>query len=84
LKPVSNFTSLEEEAHFWDTHDTTEYALEDMDETLEVVGPLKARVEKRRAERRVALVRTRLQNLDAWGEKNKIFSSSNQLQLRPS
>jgi len=57
LKPVPNFKTLEEEANFWDTHDTTEYALEDMDETIEVAGPLKARVEKRRAERLAALLK---------------------------
>jgi hypothetical protein len=46
LKPVPNFKSLEEEAHFWDRHDTTEYDLEDLDETIEVAGSLKARIEK--------------------------------------
>ncbi|NUO79029.1 hypothetical protein HUU05_03055 [candidate division KSB1 bacterium] len=46
LKPVPVFKSLEEEANFWDTHDTTEYELEDLDEPLEIGGPLKARVEK--------------------------------------
>ena len=57
LKPVPNFKSLEEEAHFWDTHDTTEYDLEDLDETIEVAGPLKDRIEKRRAERLAALLK---------------------------
>jgi hypothetical protein len=57
LKPVPNFKSLEEEARFWDTHDTTEYGLEDLDETIEVAGPLKARVEKRRAERLETLLK---------------------------
>jgi len=65
LKPVPNFKSLEEEAHFWDTHDTTEYALEDMDETIEVAGPLKARVEKRRAERLAALLKLEPKHLRA-------------------
>ncbi len=55
LKPVPNFKNLEEEAHFWDTHDTTEYALEDLDETIEAAGPLKASVEKRRVERLAVL-----------------------------
>lgn len=57
LKLVPNFKSLEEEAHFWDTHDSTEYDLEDLDETIEVGGPLKARVEKRRAERLATLLK---------------------------
>ncbi len=57
LKPIPDFKSLEEEAHFWDTHDTTEYAWEDLDETIEVAGPLKASVEKRRAERLAALLK---------------------------
>jgi hypothetical protein len=65
LKPVPNFNSLEEEARFWGTHDTTEYALEDMDETIEVVGPLKARVEKRRAERLAALLKLEPKHLRA-------------------
>ncbi len=65
LKPVPNFKSLEEEAHFWDTHDTTEYALEDLDETIEVAGPLKARVEKRRAERLAALLKLEPKHLRA-------------------
>lgn len=30
LKPIPDFKSLEEEANFWDTHDTTEYAWEDL------------------------------------------------------
>ena len=57
LKTVPNFKSIQEEAHFWDTHDTTEYALEDVEETIEVVGPLKARIEKRRAERLATLLK---------------------------
>jgi len=65
LKPVPNFKSLEEEAHFWDTHDTTEYAWEDIDETIEVGGPLKARVEKRRAERLAALLKLEPKHLRA-------------------
>lgn len=47
FKPVPNFKSLEEEAHFWDVHDTAEYDLENLDETIEVAGPLKTRVEKK-------------------------------------
>jgi hypothetical protein len=65
LKPVPNFKSLEEEANFWDTHDTTEYALDDLDETIEVAGPLKARVEKRRAERLAALLKLEPEQLRA-------------------
>lgn len=57
LKPIPDFKSFEEEANFWDTHDTTEYAWEDLDETIEVGGPLRASVEKRRLERRVALLK---------------------------
>lgn len=25
-KPIPTFSSIEDEAHFWDTHDTTDYA----------------------------------------------------------
>jgi hypothetical protein len=57
LKAVPDFKSIQEEAHFWDTHDTTEYALEDLEETIEVAGPLKARIEKRRAERLATLLK---------------------------
>jgi len=65
LKSIPDFKSLEKEAHFWDIHDTTEYALEDMDETIEVAGPLKARVEKRRAERLAALLKLEPKHLRA-------------------
>jgi len=65
LKPVPSFKNLEEEANFWDTHDTTEYALEDLDETIEVAGPLKASVEKRRAERLAALLKLEPKHLRA-------------------
>jgi len=65
LKPIPNYKSLEEEAHFWDTHDTTEYDLEDLDETIEVAGPLKARIEKRRAERLAALLKLEPKQLRA-------------------
>lgn len=65
LKPIPDFKSLEEEANFWDTHDTTEYAWEDLDEPLEVGGPLKAIVEKRRAERLAALLRLEPKRLRA-------------------
>lgn len=57
LKPVPDFKNLEEEANFWDTHDTTEYDLEDLRETIEIAGPLKARIEKRRAERLAAFLK---------------------------
>ncbi len=65
LKPVPVFKSLEEEARFWDTHDTTEYDLEDSAEPLEVGGALLARVEKRRAERLAALLRLEPKRLRA-------------------
>ncbi len=65
LKPVPGFKSLEEEARFWGTHDTTEYDLEDSDEPLEVGGALLARVEKRRAERLAALLRLEPKRLRA-------------------
>lgn len=57
LKPIPDFKSLEEEANFWDTHNTTEYAWKDLDEPFEAGGPLKAGVEKRRAERLAALLK---------------------------
>ena len=56
-KPIPEFKSLEEKAYFWDTHDTTEYVWEDLDETIEAAGPLKARVEKRRIERLATLLK---------------------------
>ncbi|MCI0696028.1 BrnA antitoxin family protein [candidate division KSB1 bacterium] len=65
LKPIPNFKSLEEEARFWDTHDTTEYAWEDLDEPIEIGGPLKASVEKRRAERLAALLKLEPKHLRA-------------------
>jgi len=65
LKPIPDFKSLEKEANFWDTHDTTEYAWEDLNEPLEVGGPLKASVEKRRAERLAALLKLEPKHLRA-------------------
>lgn len=65
LKPIPDFKNFKEEAHFWDTHDTTEYALEDLDEIIEIAGPLKASVEKRRAERLAAILRLDPQQLRA-------------------
>lgn len=65
LKPIPDFKSLEEEANFWDTHDTTEYAWEDLDETIEAAGPLKASVEKRRAERLAVLLKLEPRQLRA-------------------
>lgn len=56
LLPVPAFKSLEEEAHFWDTHDTTEYDLEDLNETIEVSQSFKASLEKRKAERLAELL----------------------------
>lgn len=65
LKPIPDFKSLKAEANFWDTHDTTEYAWEDLDEPLEVGGPLKTSVEKRRAERLAALLKLEPKHLRA-------------------
>ena len=54
--PVPPFKNLEEEARFWETHDTTAYELEDLDETIEVSKSFKARLETRRAERLAQLL----------------------------
>jgi len=56
LLPVPTFKSLEEEARFWDTHDTTEYEMEDLDETIEVSPSFKARLQRRKAERLAELL----------------------------
>lgn len=65
LKPVPVFKSLEEEANFWDTHDTTEYDLEGLDETIGLAGALRVRVEKRRIERLAALLELALKQVQA-------------------
>lgn len=65
LKPIPDFKSIEEEANFWDTHDTTEYAWEDLNEPLEIGDPLKASVEKRRAERLAAFLQLEPKSLRA-------------------
>jgi predicted DNA binding CopG/RHH family protein len=41
---VPSFKTLEEEARFWDTHDSTEYELEDTDETIELPEGQKAEI----------------------------------------
>ena len=35
--PVPEFGSIQEEAEFWDTHDTTDYAWEEVDDDLEFI-----------------------------------------------
>jgi hypothetical protein len=67
LKLVPSFKNLEEEAHFWDTHDTTEYALVDLDETIEAAGLLKASFEKRRAARLAVLEKVKDYLIDEVG-----------------
>ena len=56
LLPVPAFKSLEEAARFWSTHDTTEYEMEDLDETIEVSPSFKARLQRRKAERLAELL----------------------------
>lgn len=56
LLPVPTFETLEEEARFWGTHDTTEYKMEDLDETIEVSQSFKARLQKRKAVRLAELL----------------------------
>lgn len=56
LLPTPTFKTLEEEARFGDTHDTTEYEMEDLDETIEVSPSFKAHLQKRKAERLAELL----------------------------
>ncbi len=47
LKLVPHFKTLQEEADFWDTHDSMEYELEDTDEIVELSDDQKAKIRAR-------------------------------------
>ena len=47
FNPVPQFKTLQEEADFWDTHDSMEYELEDTDEMVELSNNQKSQIRKR-------------------------------------
>jgi len=65
LKPVSQFKNLQEEADFWDTHDSMEYELEDTDEMVELSDDQKVQIRKRWEKRKRAMIRLSTEQLDA-------------------
>jgi len=52
LKPVPKFRTLQEEADFWDAHDSMEYELEDTDEMVELSDYQKSQIRARWEERK--------------------------------
>ena len=48
---IPDFTSIEEEAEFWDTHDITDYLDESWPVRIQVSDEFKARVDQRTADR---------------------------------
>ena len=65
LKSVSEFKTLQEEADFWDTHDSMEYELEDTDEMIELSDDQKLQIRARWANRKSATVQLSPEQLDA-------------------
>ena len=65
LKPVPQFKTLQEEADFWDTHDSMEYELEDTDEMVELSDNQKAQIRERWAKRKRAIIQLSLEQLNA-------------------
>ena len=68
IKPVPYFKTLQEEADFWDTHDSMEYDLADTDEMVELSEEQKAQIRERWIKRRRATVRLSLEQLNAIEE----------------
>ena len=56
LKLVPHFKTLQEEADFWDTHDSMEYELEDTDEMVELADDQKAQIGARWEKRKRATI----------------------------
>ncbi len=52
LLPVPMFRTAEEEAAFWETHDTTDYALEEVTEPLTLSPTLRAQIVARWKQRK--------------------------------
>ncbi|MBM3242335.1 hypothetical protein FJZ31_39210 [Candidatus Poribacteria bacterium] len=65
LKPIPQFKTLQEEANFWDTHDSMEYELEDIDEMLELSDYQKEQIRERWKKRKRATIRLSLEQLNA-------------------
>lgn len=65
LKPVPSFQTLQEEAEFWDSHDSTEYELEETDEVVKLSEAQKAHIKARWEQRKRATIRLSSQQLEA-------------------
>jgi predicted DNA binding CopG/RHH family protein len=65
FNPVLQFKTLQEEADFWDTHDSMEYELEDTDEMVELSDEQKAKIRARWEKRKRATIRLSTEQLDA-------------------
>lgn len=65
LKPLPQFKTLQEEANFWDTHDSMEYELEDTDEMLELSDHQKAQIKERWQKRKRVTIRLSPEQLNA-------------------
>lgn len=65
LKPVPQFKTLQEEADFWDTHNSMEYELEDTDEMVELSDYQKAQIRAQWKKRKRATIRLNPEQLEA-------------------
>jgi len=65
LKSVPHFKTLQEEADFWDTHDSMEHELEDTDEIVELSDDQKAKIRARWERRKRATIQLSPEQLHA-------------------
>lgn len=65
LKSVPRFKTLQEEADFWDTHDSMKYELEDTDEMVELSDYQKVQIRTRWEKRKCAMIQLNPEQLDA-------------------
>ncbi|HIE27743.1 TPA: hypothetical protein EYP66_10690 [Candidatus Poribacteria bacterium] len=65
LKPVPRFKTLQEEADFWDTHDSMEYELEDTNEMVELSDDQKSQIRARWEKRKRATILLSHEQLNA-------------------
>ena len=65
FNPVPQFKTLQEEADFWDTHDSMEYELEYTDEMVELSDEQKAQIRERWEKRKRATIQLNPEQLNA-------------------
>lgn len=64
-KVVPSFKTLDEEARFWDAHESTEYELEDTDETIKLPEAQKSEIIARWKQYKNITIRLNRQQIEA-------------------